>query len=137
MFGAGAMTNSIAELPQAPLFLIANEFFDALPIRQFIRADNGWRERRIGETDGQLQFGTSEAVPVPALDHRLGDTSDGDLVETCAAGSAIAAEIAPVTAPVINNGSSTFNSFWTITDPIATAIAVIKRISTCTPVIIN
>ena len=27
---------------------IANEFFDALPVRQFVRTDDGWRERLVG-----------------------------------------------------------------------------------------
>ena len=31
-----------------PLFVVANEFFDALPIRQFVRADDGWHERLVG-----------------------------------------------------------------------------------------
>ena len=35
----------IATLPEAPLFLVANEFFDALPIRQFVRTGETWRER--------------------------------------------------------------------------------------------
>jgi NADH dehydrogenase [ubiquinone] 1 alpha subcomplex assembly factor 7 len=37
------------DLPEgdAPLFLLANEFFDALPIQQFIRAEDGWRERLV------------------------------------------------------------------------------------------
>ena len=32
----------------APLLLVANEFFDALPIRQLVRTPAGWRERMIG-----------------------------------------------------------------------------------------
>jgi len=32
---------------QAPLFLLANEFFDALPVQQFLRTADGWRERLI------------------------------------------------------------------------------------------
>ena len=31
----------------APMYLIANEFFDALPVQQFLRAEGGWRERLI------------------------------------------------------------------------------------------
>lgn len=40
-------------MPDGPLFLIANEFLDALPVRQFIMTPNGWRERAvaIGEHD--------------------------------------------------------------------------------------
>ena len=35
------------DLPDKPLLLIANEFFDALPVRQFEMTDGGWCERRI------------------------------------------------------------------------------------------
>ena len=71
------------ELPHAPLFLIANEFFDALPIRQFQRATEGWCERQIGLNGESLGFGLTPPAPVPMLDHRLQDTKAGDLVEIC------------------------------------------------------
>ena len=50
--------------PEGPLFLIANEFLDALPVRQFIMTPNGWRERAValGE-NGTLVFA---AVDNPA-----------------------------------------------------------------------
>ncbi|WP_341368846.1 SAM-dependent methyltransferase [Yoonia sp. BS5-3] len=85
--------DQIDTLPQVPLFLIANEFFDALPIRQFIREGGGWRERMIGAPDGTLTFGLSDPAPLGALAHRLEDTQDGDLVEYCPALPAITAEI--------------------------------------------
>lgn len=72
-------------LPDAPLLLVANEFFDALPIRQFIRDGNGWRERMVAITDGQLGFGLSAPAPLALLEHRLEDTKDGDHVEYCTA----------------------------------------------------
>jgi NADH dehydrogenase [ubiquinone] 1 alpha subcomplex assembly factor 7 len=81
--------DDIADLPEAPVFLVANEFFDALPIRQFVRSGPGWRERRIGTQDGRLVYGLAAERPQPALDHRLGDTRDGDLVELCPALPAI------------------------------------------------
>ena len=34
-------------VPPGPVLVIANEFFDALPIRQFERVDNTWRERMV------------------------------------------------------------------------------------------
>jgi NADH dehydrogenase [ubiquinone] 1 alpha subcomplex assembly factor 7 len=37
----------VANLPEAPMILLANEFLDALPIRQFIRRAGGWRERHV------------------------------------------------------------------------------------------
>lgn len=76
-------------LPDQPIFLVANEFFDALPIRQFVRSDTGWRERQVGLADGALGFGLGPVLPQPFLADRLEDTADGDLIEDCA-------QIAPV-----------------------------------------
>jgi SAM-dependent MidA family methyltransferase len=83
----------LSDLPQTPLFLVANEFFDALPIRQFLRDGDGWRERLVGARDDTLVFGLGARAAHPALAHRLDDTRDGDLVELCEAGSAILDEV--------------------------------------------
>lgn len=85
--------DSIEELPQAPLFLVANEFFDALPIRQFVRDGDGWRERLIGVQDGKLAFGLGAQAPQAALAGRLEDTRDGDVVELCPAAAPVATQI--------------------------------------------
>ncbi len=37
----------IEDVPEGPALFIANEFFDALPVRQFVRGAEGWRERRV------------------------------------------------------------------------------------------
>jgi len=86
--------NSAADLPQAPLFLLANEFFDALPIRQFTRDAAGWRETMVTARDGRLAFALSAPAPLALLDHRLADTRPGDVVEVCPAAAPIIAEIA-------------------------------------------
>ena len=62
--------DSIAKLPDQPLYLIANEFFDALPIRQFQRDGAGWRERRVGAQGDALVFGLPDPTPQEALSHR-------------------------------------------------------------------
>jgi SAM-dependent MidA family methyltransferase len=80
-------------LPDAPLYIVANEFFDALPIRQFTRDADDWREHMVGVTDGKLMLGLSQAAPIDMLDHRLADTKDGDVVEVCPALPAIAGHI--------------------------------------------
>lgn len=82
-----------------PLFLIANEFFDALPIRQFRRAAASsalWAETVIGlaDDDGGLRAGLAPPAPQPMLAHRLGDTREGEVVEICPAALAIVATIA-------------------------------------------
>ncbi|WP_170573398.1 class I SAM-dependent methyltransferase [Ruegeria atlantica] len=85
---------SVADLPEAPLYLVANEFFDALPVRQFVRDGNGWRERLIGSEDGALTWGLGPQAEQVALKDRLNDTKDGDLVELCAAAIPIITVIA-------------------------------------------
>lgn len=81
--------DTIEDLQKQPTFFIANEFFDALPIRQFIRDGANWRERQVGVQDGTLAFGLGPAQPQPALAHRIEDTEDGDLIEDCAAAAPI------------------------------------------------
>ncbi|WP_299043341.1 SAM-dependent methyltransferase [uncultured Tateyamaria sp.] len=86
--------DSAEHLPDAPLWLVANEFFDALPIRQFQRDGSGWRERCVGVQKGALTFGLSPLGPQASLEHRLADTEDGQLVETCPVARPILAALA-------------------------------------------
>lgn len=86
---------NMSQLPSGlPLFFVANEFFDALPIRQFIRDKENWRERRVAEAGDNLIFAQTEPTPQQALAHRLTDTKDGDLVEICPSATAMVQEIA-------------------------------------------
>src|SRR6056297_4045588 len=89
-----AWHESVEALPDAPLYLVANEFFDALPVRQVERAEGEvWRERCVGLQNGALTLGLSEAAPLPALAHRLQDTRPGDVVEFSAPAQAMAATL--------------------------------------------
>jgi SAM-dependent MidA family methyltransferase len=48
---------SLAEVPDGPIVVFANEFFDALPIDQAVKAEDGWHERRVGiDGDDRLAF---------------------------------------------------------------------------------
>ncbi len=87
--------NSATTLPDdAPLFVIANEFFDALPVRQFHRDAGGWRETHVTAQGGTLTAGLSAPAPLALLDHRLDDTKAGDVVEHCPALPAIVQTLA-------------------------------------------
>lgn len=73
-----------------PLLIVANEFFDALPIRQYTRTARGWRERMV--TDGRFTLGTVECageIPLPLADAPL-----GAIVERNPAAEAIVAALA-------------------------------------------
>ena len=64
------------------LFLIANEFFDALPIEQFLRKGNNFFRRTVQLVDNELTYGLEKKPAKNSFLHnRLTDTSDGDFVE--------------------------------------------------------
>lgn len=76
-------------LPDQPLFLVANEFFDALPIRQFQRIATGWAERVVAVRDSALGLALRpSAEPLPH------DLPQGTIIETCRPGEQIAQSIA-------------------------------------------
>lgn len=75
-----------------PLFLLANEFFDALPIRQYVKTARGWRERMVtADADGALGFALA---PVPAVLPPQAGAPEGGVWEISTASSALVAEIA-------------------------------------------
>jgi SAM-dependent MidA family methyltransferase len=72
--------DDISQIPEGPLFVLANEFFDALPVRQFIKSSGGWTERVIGVQKGMLEFGQVPCAIVPQRVLEF-DAQLGDLVE--------------------------------------------------------
>src|SRR6056297_1082831 len=78
--------DALSEVPGGPMLLVANEFLDALPVRQFIAGRDGWHERLVGLEGDRLAFGLSPPLPGPA--------AEGAWAERSAALSAVVAEIA-------------------------------------------
>jgi NADH dehydrogenase [ubiquinone] 1 alpha subcomplex assembly factor 7 len=72
-------TDTVADLVDQPLFLLANEFFDALPVRQYERGATGWHERQVGMRDDSLVIGLSAMAPLP--DARFAPDPPGTVVE--------------------------------------------------------
>ncbi|KAF1857800.1 hypothetical protein Lal_00041241 [Lupinus albus] len=66
--GLGATWHASPEsLPDGPAIIFANEFFDCLPVRQFVRTANGWHERLVGlGAEGALAFGLAPE-PTPGI----------------------------------------------------------------------
>ncbi|MBL6454021.1 SAM-dependent methyltransferase [Belnapia sp. T6] len=74
--------DQVEEVPPGPAILIANEFLDALPIRQFIHREGGWRERFV--QDGAfLELPPEAAPPLPA------EAPEGAIHELAEAGLAL------------------------------------------------
>jgi NADH dehydrogenase [ubiquinone] 1 alpha subcomplex assembly factor 7 len=58
----------IEDLAEGPLILVANEFLDVLPIRQFVKSGKLWRERCIGtDTHGSLASVLGPALADPSI----------------------------------------------------------------------
>ena len=84
--------DSIDTLPgDRPLIVVANEFFDALPVHQLVRTPDGWRERMVA-LDGDRFVAVAgrrpfDAAVPPALAH-------ADAIETSPAGVAVMRDLA-------------------------------------------
>ncbi|WP_028725930.1 class I SAM-dependent methyltransferase [Paracoccus zeaxanthinifaciens] len=86
---SSAHLDNVEDFPDIPLFLMANEFIDALPIRQYQMGGDGWHERLVGlSDDGTLAMGLGPVVPLG----RKG--RPGDIVEECPEGVAAIRSIA-------------------------------------------
>jgi len=87
---------SFDDVPAGFMLLAANEFFDAVPIRQFIKTASGFRERMVGlDEDGALTFAAGFGGIDPALlPQGHGDQPTGAIAEVAPARSAIMQAIA-------------------------------------------
>jgi NADH dehydrogenase [ubiquinone] 1 alpha subcomplex assembly factor 7 len=65
-----------------PLIVVANEFFDALPIRQFVRGRDGWHERMVGLSGGKRSFGLNPTpIPVSAMPETIAGAEANSVFE--------------------------------------------------------
>lgn len=82
-------------LGDRPLFLVANEFFDALPVRQYVKTGRGWCERMVTVLNDELTFALAP-VPVPPAAVPAGRevAPDGGVYETSPAATALTEDIA-------------------------------------------
>jgi NADH dehydrogenase [ubiquinone] 1 alpha subcomplex assembly factor 7 len=73
----------------APLIIVANEFFDALPIHQYIRTVDGWRERMVERKHDAMTPVAGDAPADDAIPASLRNESEGTIVETTPVSAAI------------------------------------------------
>jgi SAM-dependent MidA family methyltransferase len=79
---------------KAPLLVVANEFFDALPIRQFVRGRNGWHERYVAVEGDRFVPSAGPAIPSTILPPGVRDAPEGTIFEAAPAAAAIARDVA-------------------------------------------
>ena len=90
---------SLGGVPRGPAIVIANEFLDALPIRQLIFAEHAWHERVVVKAGEGLTFalGTSVDDARPPA----GDPTPGTVWEVREADAALVADLARRTGPLV------------------------------------
>jgi SAM-dependent MidA family methyltransferase len=60
--------DNIDDVPEGPSIILANEYFDVLPIHQMVKREGGWHERVIDlGAGGKLEFGVA-TEPTPRFD---------------------------------------------------------------------
>ncbi|MCC7345840.1 MAG: SAM-dependent methyltransferase [Variibacter sp.] len=63
--------DALEAVPAGPAIVLANEFFDALPVNQAVKTARGWHERLVGlDPRGRLAFGLAPA-PLPGFAQAL------------------------------------------------------------------
>ncbi len=85
----------LEDVPDGQSLIIANEFFDALPVSQLQKQAGQWHERVVGlAADGKLTFGLASERVAPALVPSWAATAaDGDIAEFSPVRDAVAREI--------------------------------------------
>jgi NADH dehydrogenase [ubiquinone] 1 alpha subcomplex assembly factor 7 len=88
--------NNVAELPSLPTLIIANEFFDALPVRQFEKTFQGWHERLVTVANDDLDFTMHplDAAVLPLIPERMRDASPGTVYEISMPGLVLMRDLA-------------------------------------------
>lgn len=87
--------DDLASVPtQGPILLVANEFLDALPIRQLVRSEQGWRERMVAVEDEAFVGVAGDRPMDAAVPQDLRDAPIGTLIETCPGAAAVVFEVA-------------------------------------------
>ena len=87
--------DTIDTLPDdRPILLLANEFLDALPIRQLVMTERGWRERMVGLEDGGFAFVSGPNPMEEAVPAAQRSAPAGTVLETCPAAAALVEALA-------------------------------------------
>ncbi len=86
--------HDLSTLPDdRPLLIVANEFFDALPIHQLVRSATGWHERMIGLEDDRLAYVPGTEPMDTIVPPSWANAPQGTMIETSPAACALMSEI--------------------------------------------
>ncbi len=118
---------TLGSLPEAPLFLVANEFLDALPVHQLVRRGSGWNERCVVLDDGGVRWSERAAPPslATAAERRFGANGEGAVCEVAPARSSVVAAVAGRVAR--NGGAALFIDYGSVEPAAADTLQAVRR----------
>ena len=89
-FPAAIHHDDIDDLPDdGSAIIVANEFFDALPVHQYVRTNDGWRERMVKRQGALLVPSPGDAPADELIPAALRNAAEGSIVETAPVSAAI------------------------------------------------
>ena len=88
--------NDLSTVPmEGPILLVANEFLDALPVRQLVKTAEGWREVMVDcDESGAFTCVAGRQPMDAALPEARRDAEEGTLIETCPGAASVVYEVA-------------------------------------------
>jgi NADH dehydrogenase [ubiquinone] 1 alpha subcomplex assembly factor 7 len=117
--------SDLSTLPtNGPLLIVANEFLDALPVRQLVRTAAGWRERMVGLQDGQLAAVAGSAPMDGIIPATHASAPEGAIIETCPAAAAVLYEVSGRLA--VQGGAALFIDYGHATPRLGSSLQAVR-----------
>lgn len=118
---------TIDTLPPQPLFIVGNELFDAVPIRQFVRAGGAWRERMVGldDNDNLRFFAGAGSVDPGLLPDGAANAPEGAIAEVAPARAVLMSAIAERMAH--QGGAGLFIDYGHLTPGIGDTLQALRK----------
>ena len=126
MLANATFYDSIDTLPEdKPILLVANEFLDALPVRQIVRTPDGWRERMIALDENEsFVFVAGDSALDDVVPEPLRSAEHGTVIETCPAAAALVTEIARRID--VQGGAALFIDYGTLANRTGSTLQAVK-----------
>jgi NADH dehydrogenase [ubiquinone] 1 alpha subcomplex assembly factor 7 len=124
--------NDLSTVPiKGPILLVANEFLDALPIRQLVKTAEGWREVMVGLEEGDFVLVAGRQPMDSAVPEARREAMVGTLIETNPGAAATLFEVAGRLTG--QGGAALFVDYGYVTPRIGSTLQAVKAHSKVDP----
>ena len=118
--------DSLGTVPgDRPLLLLANEFLDALPIRQLVMTTTGWRERMVGLEQDRFAFVSGPNPMDEAVPEKQRAADVDTVIEACPAAAALVEDLAQRLE--VHGGAALFVDYGHTAPRIGSTLQAVKK----------